>query len=260
MKLSIHTTVEHYGVPRFIVKYLNELGFIDSGNTDVVLNLDTIPDIKKGRLCTVYIEADNFLKKGCFPDRYEQSDLLYIPEKPYLSYYPKKTQYLHLGIDPTFHYPREVEKKYTYVFVGRYRDNKVYHNRQRILEDLQKREQSILVTEGTQENYCDLLSSGRIILNILPRDGEDVCVNMRMCEAMMIGTLMNDYHPILDEYGFKPNVHYIPIERFGEEFTDEELERIHRNGQEFAFEHFNIHDTVHTLIRDIEAFTGEKLC
>lgn len=260
MKVYINTTNENYGLPRFFVKYLEKYGLVDRTNKYIVLNLDTISTLEKGSRCTVYIEADNFLKQGCFPDRYEQSDLFYIPSLNHASNYPKKTRYLPLGIDPEIHYPRPVEKKYTYVFVGRYTNDQVYSHRKEVLEQLQEKEKSLLVTEGTQETYCDVMCSGKIMLNILPKRGEDVCVNMRMAEAMAMGVLMNDYHPNIDKYGFIKNVHYLPLDRFGEDFSDEELQSIHEAGRAYVLKHYNVQDSVNKLIHDIEEFIGEKLC
>jgi hypothetical protein len=253
-KFCINTDDEHYGPPRYFVSVLERLGLRDDSNEDIVLNIDSIhhKSIKKGNKCTIYIESDEFLHQGSNKEYYDNTDLFYIYDKKYLPFYPPKTKLLKSGVDAEYHYPRDVKKEYDYVFVGRYENNPVYGNREFILKELQKSKFKILVTEGTTETYCDLMSSGKIILNIVPRRGDDACVNMRVFEGMAIGTLMSNDSKLLKNFGFIKNVHYLPIERFGEDFSDEELKRIHKAGSEFVLKNYTYQGAVKQIIKDVE--------
>ncbi len=170
-----------------------------------------------------------------------------------------------MGVDPDWHYPRDIKKDYDYVFVGKTHGDSVYDNRKGVLEELQKSKYKILVTDGTPETYCDLMSSGRIILNVMPRrkggsvdkEGkpiDDVCANFRILEGMAIGCMMTDYDKVLDDWGIIPNVHYLTLDRFGEDFTDKELQRIHDVGRKYVCENFSYQEAIKTIIKDVEEF------
>lgn len=261
MKIYIQTDVEHYGMPRFLIKYIEKLGIREKNdeNPDVVFNIDSIDikGIKKGKKCTVYLSGDEYLTKGSQPNRYAQSDILYILQKNYLRYYPSKAKVLWMGIDPEWHYPRDVKKEYDYVFVGRTRGCDVYDHRASVLEELKKSKYKVLVTEGTPETYCDLCCSGRIILDVLPRRGNDVCANIRVLEGMAMGCMMTDYDKSLDDWGIIPNVHYLTLDRFGD-ISDEEINRIHKTGREYVLKNFSFVDTVNRIVKDIEEFIHER--
>ena len=260
MKIYINTDNETYGLPRFFVEILTRMG-LRTNTPECVVNISSIhtKGIKQGTKCTVYLEGDDFLIKGTNTKYYDTADLLYIGSPNYLSLYPKKTKIIKCGVDVDWHYPRNVKKKYDYVFVGKVRGDSVYDNRMAVLEELKKSKYKILITNGTQETYPDLMSSGRIILNVLPRRGDDVCVNQRVFEGMAMGCLMTDYDKALDDFGFVKNVHYLPLDRFGD-ISDEEIAWVHETGSEYVKKHYTYQGAIHTLIRDIEEFTGEKIC
>lgn len=260
MKFCINTDNDSYGSPRFFKSILERQGMI--GGDDVVLNLCSIHNnkIKKGKKCTIYVEGDEFLHKGCNKQFYDDTDLLYIGTEKYLGVYPAKTKILKGGFDSEYHYPRNVEKKYDYVFVGRFGDNEgtdVYGHRNDVLRDLRTRSSNILLTNGTPETYCEDMSSGRIILNVLPRRGDDACLNMRVIEGMAIGTLMTDDDDAFKGFGLIKNVHYLPLERFGENFTDEELENIHKAGRK-QIEQYSYQNAIKQIIKDYENFISNQ--
>lgn len=261
MKIFVNTDCEWYGHPRFLIEYLEKMGVRDKNdeNPEIVFNIDCVSKFRKGSRCTVYLEGDEFTTLGNNKDRYEQSDIFYIVQENFLSYYPPKTKVLRTGVNPALHYPRNVEKKYEYVFIGKTNGNSVYDHRREVLENMQKSSHSILVTEGTQETYCDLMSSGRIILNVMPRIGPYACANYRILEGMAIGCVMTDYDISLEYWGIKPNIHYLPIERFGENISDEEINRIHETGMKYAYENFSYKDAVNRIIHDIESFLVDNI-
>ena len=263
MKIYLNTAFEQYGLPTTFVKYLTKMGLREGEqeNHDCVFNIDSIDSkgFKKGQKCTVYLEGDEFITKGRFKECYNQSDIFYILQKNYLPFYPEKTKIMKLGIDMERIHTINIEKTYDYVFVGRMHGSPVYDNRINTLEELKKSKYKILTTEGTPETYCELMSSGRIILNILPRIGEDVCVNRRILEGMVMGCMMTDYHPAIDDLGIKPNVHYLTLDRFGD-ISDEEIKRVHEAGLQFVKDNYTVEHDIKTLISDIEDFTGEKVC
>lgn len=257
MKIYINTDVEHYGLPRFIVKYIDRLGLreMNDDNPEIVFNIDSIDTkgFKKGKKCTLYLTGDEYLQKVNQTQRYADSDILYTVQKSYLKYYPSKAKVLSMGIDPELHYPRNVKKEYDYVFVGKTRGNEVYDHRNNILEELKRSKYKMLITEGDMESYCDLMSSGRIILNIMPRKGLDVCTNFRILEGMAMGCVMTDYHKDLDDWGIIPNIHYLTLDRFGD-ISDEEISCIHEAGRKYVLEHFSYIDTVNRIVKDIENY------
>lgn len=257
MKIYINTDVENYAFARFICDYFNKLGIreMNEDNPDIVFNIDSVDRFKKGRKLTIYLEGDEFTNKGSKVDRYEMSDLLYIVQPNYLKYYPSKTKILKIGCVPDFHYPRDVKKIYDYVFVGRTRGNSAYDDRFNKLEELKKSKYTILVTDGTQETYCDLMSSGRIILNILPKIGDDVCVNFRIFEGMCMGCMMTDYHPAIDDFGLIKNVHYLPLDRFGD-ISDEEIQKVHEAGRKFAVENYSYPKALEGMLYEVESRIG----
>lgn len=261
MKIFVNTEVESYGHPRFIIEYLEKMGIRDKNDEspDIVFNIDYCSTFRKGNYCTVYLEGDEYTTQGYNKDRYAQSDIFYIVQENYLGYYPSKTKVLRTGVNPALHYPRNIEKKYEYVFVGKTNGNSVYDHRREVLSEMQKSSHSILVTDGTQDTYCDLMSSGRIILNIMPRNGPDACANFRILEGMAIGCVMTDYDISLEYWGIKPNVHYLPIERFGEDISDEEIQRIHETGMKYAYENFSYKDAVSRIVKDIENFLIDNI-
>lgn len=256
IKFCINTDNEDYGSPRFYTKILSEMGMRDDSNDDIVLNICSIhhKSIKKGKKCTIYIEGDEFIHRGTNHDYYDNSDLLYISQSSYLPVYPPKTKILRSGIDINYHYPRDVKKEYDYVFVGRYEVNPVYENRKNKLEELQKSGLNILVTGGDPATYCETMSSGRIILNVLPRTENDACVNTRVLEGMVIGTLMTDECDSFKDFGFIRNVHYLPIDRIGENFTDEELKRIHEAGSKLVCKKYSYQSAIKQIIKDVKEF------
>lgn len=254
MRIFINTDVENYGLPRFFVKYLTEMGIreFNDDQPEIVFNIDSIDSkgFRKGKKLTLYLEGDEFMNKGSRIDRYPQSDLLYIIQPNYLKYYPSKAKVLKIGVAPDFHYPRNVKKEYDYVFIGRTRGNSVYDDRLNKLEELKKSKYTILVTDGTQETYCDLMSSGRIILNIMPKSGNEVCVNHRILEGMAMGCVMTDYHPYLDDFGLVKNVHYLPLDRFGD-ISDDEIQHIHEVGRKFVLENYSYPKAIDGILNDI---------
>ena len=258
MKIYINTDVENYAYARFFTKYIGKMGLRDGENNGIVFNIDSISNkgFIKGSRCTVYIEGDEFTNKGQNVERYAQSDLFYITQKNYLKYYPSKTKLIRLGVDTEWHYPRDVKKEYDYVFVGRTGGNPVYDHRKEVLEELQKSKYKILVTGGTNETYCDLSCSGRIILSINPRIGDDVCANLRTLEAMAMGCVMTDYDKSLDDWGIIPNVHYLPLDRFGD-ISDEEIARIHKTGREYVIKNFSWEEATKTIVNDIKEVLHE---
>lgn len=256
LKFCINTDDETYGPPRFYTTILERMGLRDDSNDDIVFNIDSIHNkkLKKGKKCTIYAEADAFLLKGNNYEFYDGADLMYIASPKYLPIYPAKTKLITPAIDPEWHYPRDVEKKYDYIFVGRTDGDHVYTHRKDVLNDLQTKCPNMLVTEGTVPEYCDLLSSSRIILNINPRKGDDVCATGRIFEGMVIGVIMTDECEDMKTLELIPNVHYLPIERFGEKFTDKELDRIHKAGSEFALKNFTYQGAIKQIINDVEEF------
>jgi hypothetical protein len=121
IKFCINTDNETYGPPRFYSTILGKMGLRDDNNDDIVLNIDSISSksLRKGKKCTIYIEGDQFIHKGINKEYYENSDLVYIDDKEYLSLYPPKTKITCAGIDIDYHYTRDIKKEYDYVFVGR---------------------------------------------------------------------------------------------------------------------------------------------
>jgi len=256
MTFNINTDRETYGPPRFFTTILERMGLRDDSNEDVVFNIDSISNkrLKKGNKCTIYAEGDSYLLKGVNRQFCDDSDLVYIYTKKYLPLYPEKTKILTPEIDIDWHYPRNVEKKYDYVFVGKTGGCDVYDHRREVLNDLQTKCSNMLITDGDPNTYCEDLSSGRIILSILPRRGDDSCVTARVFEGMVIGVVMTDESDEFEQFGLIRNVHYLPIERFGEKFSDEELNRIHKAGSELALKNFTYQKAIKQIIKDVEEF------
>lgn len=256
IKFCINTDDETYGSPKFYSRIIENMGMRDDNNDDIVLNLCSIShkSLKKGKRCTIYIEGDEFHTKGHNYEYYDNSDLVYIGQREYLPFYPPKTKLIQCGVDIDYHYPRDVKKEYDYVFVGREGGDLVYGHRQTVLEEIKKSNFKVLVTGGDPALYCETMSSGRIILNVLPIIGNDACVNMRIFEGMAIGTLMTDDCGSFKDYGFIKNVHYLPLERFGEDFTDEELKRIHETGRNYVCNNFSYQGAIKQIIKDVREF------
>lgn len=256
ISFCINTDNENYGGPRFFINALERMGLRDDSNSDIVLNLDSVHNkiFRNGRKCTVYIEGDQFLQRGKNKDFYRRSDLLYIGDNRYKKYYPAKAKILTAGIDIDYHYPRNIEKIYDYVFIGQLEGNKVYKRRKLVLDKIKNSKFNVLITEGNIDTYCEDLSSGRVILNILPRKGRSNCLNMRVFEGMAIGTLMTDDNKLFKELGFVKNFHYLPLQRFGENFSNKELERIHKAGSEYVLKNFTYQKAIKQIIKDVKDF------
>ena len=255
MKIILNSDNKEYASLWHYNRLLEKMGLL-SDDGEIALNICSISNkgLVRGRMCTVYIEGDECFIKGSNKDIYKQADINYICNKRYLSYYPEGTRVLKSGVYPDWHYLRDVKKNYDYVFIASTRCDPVYNNRKELIEKLDNHGKSILRKECPPMEYPEQMSRGKVILNILPRNGDDASGNYRLLEGCAIGTLMTDWHEVVDDLGLIPNVHYLPIERFGENFSDEELKRIHEVGRKHVCENFSYRTAIETIINDAEAF------
>ncbi len=253
MNIYLNSDDESYASVFHYVRLLENMGIRGDSNSEIALNICSVGKnkMRKGSRCTIYIEGDEFLIKGKNTDIYDQVDLLYICNKGYLSYYPDFTKILQSGVDPEWHYPRDVQKEYDYIFVGKISGDPVYDHRREVLEKLKSQKWSVQITQCSAGEYPNLLSKGRIILNVLPRLGKDVSANYRLLEGCAIGCLMTDRDQCVDDLGLIPNVHYLPIERFGD-ISDEEIARIHKAGREYVCKNFSYQNAIKRIIKDAE--------
>jgi hypothetical protein len=257
MKLRLNSDDEHYASLWHYARILERMGLRDD-TSDIVLNICSIASKHMARgKCTIYIEGDDFCLRGTNKDLYNQADILYIYTKKYLHFYPAKTKLITGYFDPDWHYPRDVVKTHDYSFIASTRGDPVYDNRRETIERLQKSKFAFFIAECSPEQYPEYLSRGRIILNILPRSKDgDASPNNRIFEGIACGCLMNDRDEVLDDLGLIPNIHYLPLERFGEDFKDEELAKIHEAGRKYICENFSYQQAIKTIIKDVEEYLG----
>jgi len=254
MKFCLNTDDINYASPWHYNRILSAMGLLDE-TSDVALNICSIASKRMLRKkCTIYIEGDDFGIKGTNTNFYGEANIIYTYAKKYLHFYPEGTKLITGYFDPEWHYPRDVKKDHDYSFIASLRGDPVYDNRRETLKRLQASKFTFLIKECNQTEYPEQLSRGRIILNILPRKGEDASPNNRVFEGIACGTLMNDRDVVLDDLGLIPNVHYLPIERFGEDFSDEELARIHEQGRKFIVERYSYQGAIKTIIKDVKEF------
>lgn len=258
MKFCLNSDDLNYASLWHYNRLLTQMDLLDE-TSEVALNICSISN--KGMVrkkCTVYIEGDDFGIKGTNKHLYDQADIIYTYAKKYLKYYPEGTKLITGYFDPEWHYPRDVKKDHDFSFIASLRGDPVYDNRKEVIKKLQESKFSFLIKECSQTEYPEQLSRGRIILNILPRRGEDASPNNRVFEGIACGTLMNDRDEVLDDLGLIPNVHYLPLERFGEDFSDEELHRIHEQGRKFIVDRYSYQGAIQSIISDVEEFLAKK--
>ena len=224
-------------------------------NGEIMLNIDSIDKngLRKGKKLTLYWEVDDFMLLGSHTNWYAQSDLLYIVHPEYKYYYPEKTQILPMACNPDIHKEVPVKKDFDYVFVGSIEPIQVYKDRVILLDKIMRTGVNMMITYGRQDNYAELMSRGKIILNILPKTVKgNVAINARVYESMAVGCTMINPHPYMERI-FKKDIHYLTLERFGG-VTDEEIERIKLAGRKEVLAKHTWAHRIDKIIEDIKKF------
>lgn len=213
---------------------------------DIVLNVEPceVKTVKGAK--TIYWEIDSYIHKGNHLPWYNLSDVVFIAQKPDLSYYPEHTYYLPLAADPFFHQNIPTEVKFDIVFTGRVDDN--YQNRRELIGKLSKQFGFQQDSAEPGVAYSRTLSQGRLILN----RSKEYDINMRFFEGMAVGTLLTNHVEGLEELA-TPFTHYIPytseedcIER-AKEYLADEKKRI-----EIAKEARNLILSKHTYVHRVK--------
>lgn len=163
---------------------------------DFILNIMPVPAIPIcSNIPSAYWEIDCHLVKGTKNEFYKLVDRIYIPQLPFLGYYPpEKTKILPLGAAPDIHKPMTPNcDMYDVGFVG----NDTYPIRIKLLDSLAKKFKVLRTQTPPREPYAQALSNCKIIFNhSLEED-----VNMRFFEAMSCGRLLlTDYLPQQDDF------------------------------------------------------------
>ena len=142
-----------------------------------------------------YYETDSHLIHGWNPEFYDPVDLVLIPHKEHLNYYPKgKTRVLSFAADPELHRPIDgIIEHYDIAFVG----NNTYPTRRHILHQLQKRYKVLITNAGAGLPYSREFAKAKLAFNYSMKYE----CNMRFFECMSMGkVLITDYLAELDEY------------------------------------------------------------
>jgi hypothetical protein len=242
----------------WVIDTLEKKGlYTENPNSEIVWNVDSIHNskLKRGVKLTIYWELDDFMSPGHNPQFYDV-DLLYINSPDYLSYYPKGTKILRVAANPDFHRELPVEKVCDYIFVGSIEPLPVYWERIGILDKFLRSGENIFITYGNINNYPELMSKGRVIINILPKIDGRVCINQKFYEAMATGCLMVDYHPMMDDIAIK-DVHYTTLDRFGK-ITDEEINKIKKASRELIVSKHTWGHRVDQVVKDINEYLGNN--
>lgn len=250
---------QRVGAHPYIIKELikRDMYTQDVNNADVVWNIDSIHDvgIKKGKRLTIYWELDDFMIHGKNPQFYSEADILYVNMPEYIYHYPERTKILRVACDPDIHREAEVLKDFDYSFIGSIEPLPVYMNRIAILDKLLKKsvhlKQKILISHGGGQEYVNLMSRGKIILDIMPIEPQsgNVCLHMRLYESMAVGCLMVLYHPFLDKL-FQKDVHYVTLDKFGL-MSDEEIEKVKVASRKLMIEKHTWSHRVEQVLQDI---------
>lgn len=252
MKISINTDWpdRKNNSTHLIIKEMKREGVFTEEEADIVLNIDSIHNIglKKGKKLTLYWETDDFIKKGSNTEYYDQSDIVYTVSKWYLPYYPDHAKPLRMACDPDIHKEVKINKIFDYVFVGSIEPLPTYENRIILLDQYLRSDARMAIMYGSKADYARNMSMGKVIMNILPRLGDDFCLNTKCFEIMATGCLMINYHPILDEVATE-NVHYVGLEKFGN-ITDEEIYDIKTASRKHMVENHTWNHRVKEIIKD----------
>lgn len=220
---------------------------------DLVVNVmpcDSI--IRINGVPTVYWEIDDHLVRGRKTDFYAQVDIVYIPQEPFIEYYPKnKTKILPLGVDPNLHKPiPEIAPIYDIGFIG----NDTYPERRYLLDRLERKFNLMRTNTPPGLPYSEALAKCKLTFNrSLDRD-----VNMRWFEAMASGRLLlSDYLPQQALYA-DDGVHYVSytdwtdLEAKVEYYLthDEEREKIGKAGQEHVHANHTYRHRLEQILKD----------
>lgn len=157
-----------------------------------------IPDVP-----TAYWEIDNHIMKGCNKAYYDLSTIVYVPQEPFISFYPKnKTKILGLGACPERHrMTPDTPIEFDVGFIG----NDTYPLRRDLLDRLERNFNVLRTTSEPGIPYSDLLSKCALTFNC----AMDKDVNMRFFEAMAVGRmLLTDYLPQQDSFAVAGK-HYV---------------------------------------------------
>lgn len=248
--IKVHGDNFDSGVTPFVIQELQKRGYDPFvSEADLVINIDSIHNtgIRKGKKRTIYIENDSYIYQGSNYQYYDAVDRVYISQKNVLDRYPIHTKVVYGAFDPDWHKNVDVSKTTEYIFIGSTAPIPVYENRNKILNEL-----NITPIYGARDEYPKLLSSGKIILNILPRVGHVACLNLKLYEAMATGCLMTDYDSVLDEIAIK-DIHYLTLDKY-KKTTDEEIARIAKASREHVLKHYTYAHYITNILEDIEAY------
>lgn len=254
-QIALHTdSIETTAIAKSFRKELlkRNLYTEDIENADIVFNLDSIhkTGIKKGKKLTFYYEIDDFMHRGKNVHWYFNSSLVYIVHPYNLGNYPPNTRVMPPAVDPEVHKPLGIERPYDYVFVGNIEPLSVYEDRILTLGRLGLNPFSMAIFCGKGNDYVRDSNLGKIILNILPREGEAHCINARNYEAMAMGCLMVNEAPGLEVIGEK-NKHYLTLDKYGK-VTDEEIATISKASREHVLANHTWSHRVDQLLADIK--------
>jgi len=252
MKIHVNCDRPDRHVSYWVIEALKKKGlYTENPNAEIIWNVDSIYNnqIKRGTKLTIYWELDDFLNPGHNPHFYNV-DLLYINSPDYINYYPKGTKILRVAANPDFHKELPIEKICDYIFVGSIEPLPVYWERIGILDRLLRSGANMFITFGVQANYPELMSKGRVILNILPKTNGRVCVNQRFYEAMATGCLMVDHHPMMDEIATK-GVHYLTFDDFGT-INPERIDKIKKASRELIVSKHTWAHRIDQVVKDIQ--------
>lgn len=258
MKINVNSDRLDKHVAYWVIDALKKKGlYTENPNAEIIWNIDSIHNssLKRGTKLTIYWELDDFMNPGHNPQLYGV-DLLYINSPDYLNYYPKGTKILRVAANPDFHKEHQGEKICDYIFVGSIELLPVYLDRISVLDKMLRSGANMFVTFGTQQNYPELMSKGKVILNILPKLNGRVCINQRFYEAMSTGCLMVDYNPMMDDIAVR-DIHYTTIDKFGT-ITEEEINRIKKASRELILEKHTWDHRVEQVVKDIYEHIGNS--
>lgn len=266
MKIAVNTDwYERVGAHPYIIKELKKRGLYTDNfeEADIVWNIDSIHHvgIKKGKKLTIYWELDDFLMAGKNDHFYKEADILYVNMPEYIYHYPNGTKILRVAADPDIMKEAPVVKDFDYSFIASIEPLPVYRERIFLLDKLFKKStqigQKILVSQGLGQEYVNLLSRGKVILDIPPlNDNGYSCLHMRIYEAMAVGCLMVRHHPMMDRL-FEKDVHYVTLDKFGT-ITDEEIEKIKNNSRKLIIEKHTWSHRVDQVLQDIYEHTNYR--
>lgn len=187
----------------YLTKAFHDLGheIVTEHEADLVINIDGAPFVDSlPGVKYFFWDCDSFMHDP--PE--ESFDKLFIGGSPEdLERYPEGTIYIPHAMDPEFHKPHDVEKKFDLVMIGR--KDETYIERNELIKRLQKYFSVYYEQAPFGHEYAKAMSMGKLILNTTLGEKN---IPIRFFEGMAIGCLLENYNDNLDPLAVEGK-HYV---------------------------------------------------